>query len=73
MRLDLDGPPHTNPDGQEIPCPHLHVYREGFGTKWALPLPTDYLEPPADLLSLCGAFMADCRIVDPPKFQEGLF
>jgi hypothetical protein len=25
MRLDLDGPPHRNPDDQEIPCPHLHV------------------------------------------------
>ncbi|HXJ94430.1 MAG TPA: hypothetical protein VMT20_16410 [Terriglobia bacterium] len=22
MRLDLDGRPHTNPDGEEIPCPH---------------------------------------------------
>lgn len=25
MRLDLDGPPHRNPDEQEIPCPHLHI------------------------------------------------
>ena len=31
MRLDLGGPPHRNPDGEEIPCPHLHIYREGFG------------------------------------------
>ena len=23
MRLDLDGPPHRNPDDQEIPRPHL--------------------------------------------------
>lgn len=21
MRLDLDGPPHTNPDGEVVPCP----------------------------------------------------
>ena len=27
MRLDIDGPPHRNPDGEEIPCPHLHIYR----------------------------------------------
>lgn len=33
LRLDLDGAPHRNPDGEEIPCPHLHVYREGFGDK----------------------------------------
>jgi hypothetical protein len=25
MRLDVDGRPHRNPDGVEIPCPHLHV------------------------------------------------
>lgn len=31
MRLDLDGPPHRNPDDTEIPCPHLHIYREGYG------------------------------------------
>jgi len=36
-RLDIAGPPHVNPDGQEIPCPHLHTYREGFGDKWAEP------------------------------------
>ena len=26
LRLDVDGPPHTNPDGVEIPCPHLHTF-----------------------------------------------
>lgn len=36
MRLDLDGPPHRNPDDTEIPCPHLHVYRKGYGDKWAV-------------------------------------
>jgi hypothetical protein len=41
MRLDLDGPVHRNPDGKEILCPHLHVYREGYGDKWAVPAPTD--------------------------------
>lgn len=29
LRLDIAGPPHRIPDGQEIPCPHRHVYREG--------------------------------------------
>ena len=27
-RSAYDGAPHRNPDGQEIPCPHLHVYRQ---------------------------------------------
>ena len=40
-RLDIDGPPHENPDGQEILCPHLHTYREGFGDKWAVQAPSN--------------------------------
>jgi hypothetical protein len=27
-RLDYGGAPHGNPDGEEMPCPHLHIYRE---------------------------------------------
>lgn len=71
LRLDIDGPPHTNPDGIELPCPHLHTYREGYGTKWAAALPPQI--PAADLLSMCVSFMAYCRIVDAPQFQQGLF
>jgi hypothetical protein len=33
-RLDIDGAPHRNPDGVEVPCPHLHIYREGYADKW---------------------------------------
>ena len=32
-RLDLDGPPHRNPNGQEIGPRHLHLYREGYADK----------------------------------------
>ncbi|ACF15088.1 conserved hypothetical protein [Chloroherpeton thalassium ATCC 35110] len=39
IRLDFGGAPHTNPDGEDIPCPHLHIYREGFGDKWAIAAP----------------------------------
>ena len=73
LRLDLDGPPHRNPDEQWIPCPHLHVYREGYGDKWALPAPASDYPNPADLVSTLSAFMQQCHIVDPPQFQVGLF
>jgi hypothetical protein len=36
MRLDIQGAPHRNPDGEVIPCPHLHIYRENFGDKMGL-------------------------------------
>lgn len=73
MRLDLDGPPHRNPDGQEIPCPHLHIYREGYGDKWALPAPAIRYPDPADLFSTCEGFMQHCNITGPAKMQKGLF
>ncbi len=73
LRLDLDGPPHRNPDGEEIPCPHLHVYREGCGDKWATPAPLGRYTDVLDLLSTFDAFMRQCNITDPPKIQKGLF
>jgi hypothetical protein len=73
MRLDLDGPPHRNPDGMEVPCPHLHIYREGYGDKWAVPAPLEKYPNIRDLFSTFEAFMQHCNITEPPKVQRGLF
>ena len=73
LRLDLDGPMHRNPDGSEIPCPHLHVYREGFADKWAIVPPADRYPNTADLFSACEAFLDHCNITGPAKMQKGLF
>jgi hypothetical protein len=73
LRLDIDGPPHQNPDGAEIPCPHLHIYREGFGDKWAVPAPAERYANTADLFLTCDAFMDHCNIADRPNLQKGLF
>ena len=73
MRLDLDGPPHRNPDDQEIPCPHLHVYREGFGDKWAEPASVTDFPNTANLFPTFQAFMKRCNVTVPPYVQSGLF
>lgn len=75
MRLDLDGPPHRNPgpDFQEIPCPHLHIYREGYGDKWAIPAPVDRYPNVQDLFRTFEAFMEHCNITKPPQIDRGLF
>ena len=73
MRLDLDGPPHRNPDETEIPCPHLHIYREGFGDKWAMAAPTGRYANTLDLFSSCEAFLQHCNITGASKMQKGLF
>jgi hypothetical protein len=72
MRLDIDGSPHRNPDGSDIPCPHLHIYREGFGDKWAIAAPLDRYTNTLDLFSTCEAFMQHCNITGS-KMQPGLF
>ena len=33
VRLDVDGAPHTNPDGQRLSGTHLHLFREGYDDK----------------------------------------
>lgn len=71
-RLDLGGAPHRNPDVEEILCPHLHLYREGYGDKWAMPLP-DALAGITDVIDLLNAFMNYCMIVDKPIIDRGLF
>jgi hypothetical protein len=73
MRLDLDGPPHRNPDGEEISCPHLHIYREGHADKWAIRAPSDRYSNPLDIFLTFEAFMHHCNITEPPRIQKGLF
>ena len=73
MRLDLDGPPHRNPGETEIPCPHLHIYKEGFGGKWVIAAPVERYRNSLDLFSTCEAFMKHCNITGPSKMRKGLF
>jgi hypothetical protein len=72
-RLDLNGAPHRNPDDQVIPCPHLHTYREGFGDKWAEPVPDGMFSDLDDLSQTLREFMIECHVVEPPMIQAGLF
>lgn len=73
VRLDFGGKPHRNPDDQEIPSPHLHLFREGYGDKWATPVPSNFFPATSDLWRLLEDFMVFCHIIDPPLLQKGLF
>jgi hypothetical protein len=72
-RLDFGGSPHQNPDGEIIPCPHLHLYREGFGDKWAFAIPPDKFSNPTDPWQALQDFMRYCNITQPPLIRQGLF
>jgi hypothetical protein len=73
VRLDFGGRPHRNPDDQELPCPHLHVYKEGYGHKWAIPVPVDRFSRISDLYGTLQDFMRFCNITRPPHINRGLF
>jgi hypothetical protein len=73
VRLDFGGQPHRNPDDQEIPSPHLHLFREGYGDKWATPVPSNFFPDTSDLWRLLEDFMVFCHIIEPPLLQKGLF
>lgn len=72
-RLDLDGPPHRNPDGQEIGPRHLHLYREGYGLKWAFEIPGDRFSNLDDAFVALQDFMRFCNIIAMPDIRRGLF
>jgi hypothetical protein len=71
--LDFGGSPHRNPDGKELACPHLHVYREGYGHKWAVPVPADAFPSMGDLWQTLDHFMRYCHVTQPPRIARGLF
>jgi hypothetical protein len=73
VRLDFGGAPHRNPNDKEIPSPHLHIYREGFGAKWAVPAPVDRFGHLSDLWRTLEDFMRFCNITQPPHIEQGLF
>lgn len=73
VRLDFGGQPHRNPDEEEILSPHLHVYREGFGDKWAVPVPVDIFTDMSNLWQALQDFMRYCNITEPPNIERGLF
>ncbi|MCY3978365.1 MAG: hypothetical protein OXG23_09725 [Chloroflexi bacterium] len=72
LRLDLGSLPHRNPDGQKIASPHLHVYREGDGDRWAIPVPTEPFTSLDNPYKTMAEFMSYCNIVSPPQVQQEL-
>lgn len=73
LRLEIDGPPHTNPDGNIIKGTHLHICKEGYGDSWAYPLP-DIFTNTKDLTTTLIQFLEYCKTINisDVMFQEGI-
>ncbi len=72
VRLDIGGPDHVNPDGQRMPCPHLHVYREGYGDRWAELPPLDRFSDLTDLQTIFRDFSFFCKVLRLPAVNYPL-
>jgi hypothetical protein len=71
-RLDLAGAPHRNPDDSELGCPHIHLYREGYGDKWAFEVPVDRFGDLEDRWRTLHDFTRFCNVVEPPLIERDL-
>lgn len=69
-RLDIAGAPHRNPDGSEVLCPHLHVYREGYEDKWATPAPAELFTDVSDHWRTLDDFLAFCNVTLRPHIDQ---
>jgi hypothetical protein len=84
-RIDYDGAPHTNPEvesvplkileeynGKEIPTPHLHLYVEGFGARWALPADLFVNINGKDIYEIMIEFFKYCNVKKLPRITKKL-
>ena len=73
LRLDIDGPAHTNPDGRVISSNHIHIYREGFGDAWAFSIP-DVFTDTSDLINTLIEFLEYCKVtnIEDLSIQGGM-
>lgn len=73
LRIDIDTKPHRNPDNTIISPTHIHIYREGYGDKWAYPLENYecFLDiNKNNLVEVFVKFCEFCNITEIPRIQE---
>lgn len=69
LRVDLNGAPHRNPDGAEVPCPHIHLYREGYELRWAEALPRQSFRDGSDSMIVFDDLMTYCNVTRKPAIE----
>jgi hypothetical protein len=72
VRLDVDGSPHTNPDGTRLGETHLHLYRERYEDRWADPLNPAEFTNVSNMGQAFHDFCCYCRITHMPPFEDSL-
>lgn len=63
LRIDVGGPPHTNPNGTIVPCPHIHIQQRDTGhwDSWATDIPAVFGNV-ADRIETFTTFLQYCNV-----------
>lgn len=74
-RLDFDGSPHSNPEVDIVPLPilepyngiviaspHMHLYVEGYGERWAVPAESFLSLDAKDIYEIMEDFFRYCNV-----------
>jgi len=73
VRIEVNAPPHTNPDGSIIGRDHIHIYKHGYGLSWAYDLANFDNSLFKDLSKFMNVFIDFCKYcnieVDDSSFQ----
>ena len=72
IRVEINGPPHTNPDGTTTSRSHIHIYKEGYDLSWAYDLKSfsdDLFNELNNFNKVFTDFCSYCNIELNNKFQ----
>ena len=79
VRLDINSPPHTNPDGRTLSRNHIHIRThddDGDGLPWAYEiteiLPNVDISSFGNVLYMFTQFCEYCNITNLPKNMQGV-
>ena len=72
IRLDSLGR-HTNPDGTIFDGPHIHLYKEGFGDKFAFPVNKIGLKKPFKIEDGLIKLLKYCNVINIPSIQSSVY
>ena len=64
VRLDINGPPHTNPDGETVSGNHIHIIKDGYDDKFAYDIPTDLVDADDNIQTMINFFQY-CKVFNP--------
>jgi hypothetical protein len=75
VRIDINAPPHMNPDDQLIGRNHIHLYREGYDDKWAYDISSviPRYHDGVTVTEIFQLFCAYCRIELTGTEIQGVF